>query len=78
MWHHVLKISISVTGIENTHTIFGLNISSLCVKTVIKNTKIVMSDYVVIPRQIKDKTKRIEINVDVMFVNNIPFMISLG
>ena len=37
-----------------------------------------MSDYVVIPKQIKEKTKRIEINVDVMFVNNIPFMISLG
>ena len=37
-----------------------------------------MSDYVEIPEQIKDKMKTIELSVDVMFVNKMPFVISLG
>ena len=36
-----------------------------------------MSDYVEIPEQIEDKMKTIELYVDVMFVKNIPFVISL-
>ena len=36
-----------------------------------------MSDYVAIPTQIKDKMKTIELTFDVMFVNKIPFLISL-
>ena len=31
-----------------------------------------------IPEQIKEKMKTIELTVDVMFVNKIPFVISLG
>ena len=37
-----------------------------------------MLDYVAIPEQIKDRMKTIELSVDVMFVNKIPFVISLG
>ena len=37
-----------------------------------------MSDYVVIPKKIKERTETIELTVDVMFVNKIPFVISLG
>ena len=37
-----------------------------------------MSDYVVIPEEIKEKMKTVEVTVDVMFVNKIPFVISLG
>ena len=37
-----------------------------------------MSDYVAISEQIKDKMKKIELSIDVMFVNNILFVISLG
>ena len=36
-----------------------------------------MTDYVEIPSQIKKKMKKIELTVDVMFVNNIPSVISL-
>ena len=37
-----------------------------------------MSDYVAIPEQMKGKMKTVNVTVDVMFVNKIPFMISLG
>ena len=37
-----------------------------------------MSDYVPIPEQIKNKKKTIELSVNVMFVNKIPFVISIG
>ena len=37
-----------------------------------------MLDYVAIPKQIKEKMKTIELTVHVMFVNSIPFVISLG
>ena len=68
---------ISVTDIKNSYTIFGPDIGSLRGKTV-KKIETVISDYVAIPEQIKDKMKRIELSVDVMFVNKIPFMISFG
>ena len=72
------KIPISVTDIKNGHIIFGPNIGSLRGKTVRKKTETVMTDYVEIPKQIKDKMKTIELTVYVMFVNNTPFVISLG
>ena len=68
---------ISVTDIKNSYTIFGPDIGSLRGKTV-RKIETVISDYVAIPEQIKDKMKRIELSVDVMFVNKIPFMISFG
>ena len=37
-----------------------------------------MLDYEAIPEQIKDKMKTIELTVDVIFVNNIAFLIPLG
>ena len=37
-----------------------------------------MTEYVAIPEQIKYKMKTIELSVDVMFVNKIPFVVSLG
>ena len=37
-----------------------------------------MSNYEAIPKQIKDKMKTIELSIDVMFVNQILFVISLG
>ena len=37
-----------------------------------------MSDYVEIPEHIKDRMKTIELSVDIMFLNKIPFLISLG
>ena len=37
-----------------------------------------MSEYVSIPEQIKERKNTIELTVDVMFVNNILFVISLG
>ena len=69
---------ISVTGIKNAHTNFGSNIGSLNAKTVRKQTETAMLDYVAIPEQIKYKINTIEITVDVMFVYDIPFVISLG
>ena len=68
---------ISVTDIKNAHTIFGPNFGSLRSKTV-KKTETLMSDYVAISKQIKEKTKTIELAVDVMFVNKLPFVISIG
>ena len=37
-----------------------------------------MSNYVAIPKHIKDRMKTIELSVDVIFVNKIPFVVSLG
>ena len=37
-----------------------------------------MSDYVTIPEHTKEKMKKIELAVDMMFVNKIPFLISIG
>ena len=37
-----------------------------------------MSDYVEIPKQKKEKMKTVKLTVDIMFVNKILFVISLG
>ena len=76
-WKHVKNFPISVTGIKNAYTIFGPNIGSLRGKTV-RKTETVMLDYMAIPKQIKYKMKTIELTVDVMFVYNTLFVISLG
>ena len=73
-----LKIPISVTDIKNAHTIFGADIGSLRGKKVRKKTETVMSDYVAIPKQIKYRMKTIKLSVDIMLVNKIPFVVSLG
>ena len=68
---------VSVTDIENSHTIFGPSISSLRVKTVRKNRN---SDFRLCgnPQTDKIKMKTIELTVVAMFVNKILFVISLG
>ena len=68
---------ISVTDINNAHTISAPNIGSLRGKTVRKN---INSDVGLCgnPRTDNRKMKTIELTVDVMFVNKISFVISLG
>ena len=74
----LIHFPITVTNIKHAQTIFGPDIGSLRGKTVRRKTETVMSDYVAIPNQIKEKMKTIELTVDVIFVNKIPFVISLG
>ena len=75
---NILKtFPISVTDIKNAHIIFGPDIGSLYGKTVRKK-ETVLSDYVVIHEQIKNRMKTIELYADVIFVNKVSFVISLG
>ena len=71
------NISIHVTDIKDAHTIFGPNVGSLRGK-IVRKTETVMSDYVEIPEQIKYRMKTIELSVNVMFINKIPFMVLFG
>ena len=72
------KFPITDSVIKNVHTIFGPDVGSLRRKTVRKKTETVTSKYVAIPEQIKEKMKIVEVIVDVVFINKIPFVVSLG
>ena len=71
------NISILVTDIKDAHTISGPNVGFLRGK-IVRKTETVMSDYVEIPEQIKYRMKTIELSVNVMFINKIPFMVLFG
>ena len=69
---------VSVTDIKNAHTIFGPDVGSLHCKTVRRKSETVMSNYVALTKQTKEKNKTVEVTVDMLFVKKIPFLISLG
>ena len=71
------NFSIIVTDIKNSDTIYGPDIGYLRGKSIRKNRNI-NAGLCENPRADKIKNKTIELSVDVIFFNKIPFMISLG
>ena len=78
MWKHDEEFSNYCCRYKKICTIFSPDVSFLLVKTVRNNTEALMSDYITIPEQISEKMKTVGLTVDVMFINNILFMISLS
>ena len=42
-----------------------------------RNTAIIVTDYVDIPREILDSCNELEVSTDIMFINKLPFLASI-
>jgi hypothetical protein len=61
-----------------TNNIFGPDIGSLKGKTVRKTQKAIIESITPIPRDIHEKYKMVTLSIDIMYINNIPFLTSIS
>ena len=68
----------NISDICNANTIFGPDAVSLHGKTARRTPEIILLDYLPIPPDILDKNSEFDITEYLMFVNKIPFLVTLG
>ena len=64
--------------IKNAHTIFGTDLTTIRGKTIRRRPKRVITDYVNILRPLVDGNTRVTLAADVMFVNSVPFLVTVS
>jgi hypothetical protein len=69
---------ITNDNIKNAHTIFGTDLTTIKGKTVRRRTKWVITDYVNISRLLVEDNQQVTLAADAMFVNSVPFLVSLS
>jgi hypothetical protein len=69
---------ITNDDIKNANTIFGTDLATIRGKTVRRRPKRVITDYVNIPRLLVDTNQQVTLAADVMFVNLLPFLVSIS
>ncbi len=69
---------ITNDDITNANKIFGTDLATLRGKTVRRRPKRVITDYVNIPRLLVEANQRVTLAADVMFVNSVPFLVSVS
>jgi hypothetical protein len=74
----IKSCSVTSTDIDNAHKLFGDDIATLRGKTVRNTPYAVMADYVEIPKEILDLNKAVTIAADVMFMNGLPFGVTIS
>ena len=69
---------ITNDDIKNAHTIFGTDLATIRGKMVRRRPKRVITNYVNIPRLLVDANQQVTLAADVMFVNLVPFLVSVS
>jgi hypothetical protein len=69
---------ITTENIKHAHTLFGPDLATIRGKSVWRKPSRVVTDYVDISRTIVDVNKQVTLAVDVMFVNLVPFLVSVS
>ncbi len=69
---------ITITDVKNAHKIYGPDLSAIRGKTVRRKPTCVITDYVDIPKEIIDVNQRVKLAADIMFVNSVPFLVSVS
>ena len=74
----IMNCPTTTRDIENDNTIFGRNVHTLKGITVRKQPGSVISDYMEIPEEIKQMNQDIELLADIMFLNGLPFLVTIS
>ncbi len=69
---------VTANAVTNAHQIFGPDLAGVRGRTVRSPPESVTTDYVQIPRVILERHQLVTLAVDVMFVNGVPFLISMA
>ena len=70
----IVNCLVTFDDVKNAKLIFGPDITSLKGKSARRKADIVVMDYFEIPREIPESPKEIEVSMDIMFINKIPFL----
>ncbi len=68
---------VTPTAVQNSHQIFGPDLAGVRGRTVHRPPDSVTTNYVQIPRVILEQHQLVTLVVDVMFVNGVPFLVSV-
>ena len=74
----IVNYPVNFDNVKNAKLIFGPDITSLKVKSVRRKQASVVTDYVYIPREILESRKELEVSTDIMFINKLPFLVSMS
>jgi hypothetical protein len=69
---------VTVQDVNNAHHIYGQDLANIRGKTTRRKPEHVQVDYVQIPRDFVKMHKYVTLAADVMFVNGLPFLITLS
>jgi hypothetical protein len=74
----VRNMDISVSAITNARQLFGPDLGGVRGKTVRRRPAAVRPEYVGIPDDLYERIKNVTLTADVMFVNGLPFLVTLS
>jgi hypothetical protein len=74
----IANCPVTVQDVHNANRIFGPDLANLRGNTTRKKTEHVRADYVEIPRDLVNMHKYVTLVADVMFVNGLPFLVTLS
>jgi len=69
---------VTANAVKNAHQIFGPDLAGIRGRTVRRPPESVTTDYVQIPRAIQERHQLVTLAVDVMFINGVPFLVSVA
>eukprot|EP00804_Cyclotella_cryptica_P028113 CCRYP_010983-RA/>CCRYP_010983-RA protein AED:0.51 eAED:0.45 QI:0/-1/0/1/-1/1/1/0/258 len=71
-------LNSSVPAIANTRNLFGPDLRGVTSKTVLQRPDAVKPEFVLVPWDLYNQIKNVTLTTDVMFVNGIPFLVTLS
>ena len=74
----IANCPVTVSDVQHANQIFGPDLAGLRGKTVRRKPDHVTIDYVEVPRDFLDRHRNVTLTADVMFVNGLPFLITLS
>ena len=74
----IVNSPVTFDNVKNSKLLFGPDINSLKGKSVRRNPDSVVTDYVDIPREILESHKELEVLTEIMFINKLPFLVSIN
>ena len=74
----IVNSPVTFSDVKNAKLVFGPDITSLKGKSFRRKTDSVVTDYVEIPREILDARTELEVLTDIMFINKLPFLVSIS
>ncbi len=74
----ILNCPIKDTAVINANRIFGPDLAGVRGRTVRETPALVTTNYVQIPQKILKQHRLVVLAVDFMFVNNVPFLVSVA
>ena len=74
----IVNCPVTFSDVKNTKLIFGSDMTSLKRKSVRRKPACVVTDYIEIPREKLELRRELEVSTDIVFINKLPFLVSIS